>query len=63
MAKLKDLTNKTYGKLIVNKFAGMNASGGSTWYCECECGHEKNNQWATFTKRCCEIVWLLWLFL
>lgn len=39
--KIKDLTNKTFGKLLVMTKASSNRSGNITWLCKCQCGKEK----------------------
>lgn len=41
MGKRQDLCGKRYGRLVVIKYVGTNASGGSMWLCKCDCGNEK----------------------
>lgn len=38
MASIKDMTNRTFGKLTVKRFAGTNKRGEATWECKCDCG-------------------------
>lgn len=38
MAKIKDLTGQTFGKLSVIGHDGFNRFGESVWLCECSCG-------------------------
>ena len=56
MAKIRDLTGQTFGKLTVVNFAGRNKWGNRTWLCKCECGNEKavrsSNLTAGKTKSC-----------
>ena len=41
MAKIRDLTGQTFGKLTVVNFAGIGNSRKAMWLCRCECGNEK----------------------
>ena len=41
MAKIRDLTGQTFGKLTVVSFAGSNNRSKAMWLCKCECGNEK----------------------
>jgi len=36
----RDLTDRTFGRLVVIRFARYQKSGGSVWLCKCECGKE-----------------------
>lgn len=38
--RFKNLTGKTFGKLLVLKFVGINRDHRSKWLCRCECGRE-----------------------
>ncbi|UOQ86204.1 hypothetical protein [Gracilibacillus salinarum] len=38
MAKLKNITGKTYGRLTVMKRVENSKNGHACWLCECECG-------------------------
>lgn len=40
MGKIKDLTDKTFGKLKVIKRVGSNKYKKATWLCKCSCGNE-----------------------
>lgn len=35
---LQDLTDKTFGHLVVTGRDGTNKHGGATWFCRCKCG-------------------------
>ena len=39
VGKLKDISGQRFGRLLVVRRAGSNASG-STWFCLCDCGKE-----------------------
>ena len=39
MGKVKDLTGRRFGKLVVKEFAGIK-NGNALWRCECDCGNE-----------------------
>ena len=56
MAKIRDLTGQTFGKLTVVSFAGRGKSGYAKWLCKCECGTEKavrgTNLTSGLTKSC-----------
>ena len=41
MAKIRDLTGQTFGKLTVVSFVGRDKWRNATWLCKCECGTEK----------------------
>ena len=44
MKKIKDITNKKFGKLTVLKFIGRKPSGKqfkTIWLCKCDCGNSK----------------------
>ena len=41
MAKIRDLTGQTFGKLTVVNFAGSNKRSHAMWLCKCECGNKK----------------------
>lgn len=37
--RLRDLTGKRFGKLLVLKRAGSDSTGKATWLCKCDCGN------------------------
>lgn len=39
--KIKDITNKKYGRLTVEGLDHINEKGASYWKCRCECGTTK----------------------
>ena len=39
MSKLKDLTGKRFGRLVVIERAENNKCGNSMWICQCDCGN------------------------
>jgi len=41
MPKLKDLSGKRFGRLLVIKEQGRNNRGKAVWLCKCDCGNEK----------------------
>ena len=42
MGKIKDLTGKRYGRLMVIELAGTDGKGHARWLCKCDCGNIKN---------------------
>ncbi len=38
--KIKDITNKKFGKLFILKFNGVDKNRHSLWLCKCDCGKE-----------------------
>lgn len=56
MAKVKDLTGKRFGRLVVIELAGKSANGKYQWKCKCDCGNYiivKGNSLTTgHTKSC-----------
>jgi len=39
-ARVKDLTNRTFGRLLVIRESGRTRSGNAKWLCKCDCGTE-----------------------
>ena len=56
MVKVKDLTGKRFGRLVVIELAGKSANGKYQWKCKCDCGNYiivKGNSLTTgHTKSC-----------
>lgn len=40
MAKVKDLTGRRFGRLVVLNEEGRNSWGEAMWHCRCDCGNE-----------------------
>lgn len=40
-SQIKDLTSRTFERLKVIEFAGLNKYGQATWLCDCQCGNRK----------------------
>ena len=40
MAKVKDLTGRRFGRLVVLNEEGRNSWGEAMWHCHCDCGNE-----------------------
>lgn len=41
MGKIKDMTNRRFGKLVVEKYNGLDKDNNATWLCRCDCGNIK----------------------
>lgn len=42
MGRIKDLTGKRYGRLMVVELSGTDGKGHARWTCKCDCGNIKN---------------------
>jgi hypothetical protein len=48
--KVKDITNKKFGKLTAISYTGVIKNTHAVWLCRCDCGNEKNITSSTLLK-------------